>query len=56
MIDGKLDGLWESYHENGQLKRKGNYEDGKKDGLFEYFYTDGSLEKIENWKDGVKQK
>ena len=41
--DGKPDGLWESYHENGQLSSKGHYKDGKRDGLWKFYYEDGQL-------------
>ena len=53
--NGKKDGLWEGYYENGQLYGKGNYKDGKPDGLWEHFNEDGSLNRTETWKDGVKQ-
>ena len=41
--DGKLDGLWVTYHDNGQLEFKGNYEDGKRIGLSEVYYDKGQL-------------
>ena len=28
--DGKLDGPWKGYYENGQLKYEKNYKDGKR--------------------------
>ena len=52
--NGKINGLWEEYHKNGQLKIIQYYIDGKKDGLRENFNQDGSLEKTETYKDGVK--
>ena len=53
-IDGKLDGLWESYWGNGQLYYRCNFKDGKLDGLWEEFDKDGNLTKTENYKDGKK--
>ena len=41
VLEGKKDGLWEEYWDNGQLVYKGHYKDGKKDGLWEYFNKDG---------------
>ena len=49
---GKKDGLYETYHENGQLKSKGNFKDGKQDGLWEGFYDNGQLGGKGNYKDG----
>jgi len=50
--DGVLDGLYESFHPNGQLELKENYKDGKLDGLWEIFDEDGNLTSTEMWKDG----
>ena len=32
MTDEINDGPWETYHDNGQLERKGTYKDGEKCG------------------------
>ena len=37
------DGLYEEFHENGQLERRGNYKEGEQDGVWEYFDEDGKL-------------
>jgi len=64
---GVIDGLWEYFHENGQLKVRGNYKqcppriklnqinnrlEGEKDGLWEQFYEDSKLKIKANFKDG----
>jgi antitoxin component YwqK of YwqJK toxin-antitoxin module len=49
---GKLDGLYESYHKNGQLDRKGNYKDGRPDGLFIGYYENGQPAFKVNYKNG----
>jgi antitoxin component YwqK of YwqJK toxin-antitoxin module len=41
--DGKEDGLFEMYHDNGQLGLKGNHKDGKQNGLWEMYSSDGQL-------------
>ena len=41
-----------SYHDNSQLKTKGNYINGKEDGLWEYFDEEGILTETEEYKDG----
>ena len=51
--DGKRDGLFETYHENGQLQAKGNLKDDKRDGLSEEYYENGQLKLKENYKNGI---
>uniref|UniRef100_UPI004047ECCB toxin-antitoxin system YwqK family antitoxin n=1 Tax=Polaribacter sp. TaxID=1920175 RepID=UPI004047ECCB len=54
--DGKENGPFEKYYENGQLSEKGTFKDGEKDGLFEFYDEDGELTKKEIWKEGKIQK
>jgi antitoxin component YwqK of YwqJK toxin-antitoxin module len=49
---GKEHGLFEAYHENGQLRLKRNYKDGERHGLSESYYENGQLQNIQNLKDG----
>jgi hypothetical protein len=49
---GEKHGLYESYHENGQLVGKGNYKDGKQNGLAESYLKNGLLLFKVNYKDG----
>ena len=41
--DGKKDGYWESFHENGQLSEKGNYHKGLRVGVWESYHDNGKL-------------
>ena len=41
--NGLRQGLYESFYENGQLRRRCTYKDGKLDGLYESFYENGQL-------------
>ena len=50
--DGKLDGLFKEWYENGQLKEEGNYKDGERDGLQRHWYENGQLKYEGNFKDG----
>ena len=50
--NGKPDGLWEEYEENGQLWSKENYKNGIPDGPWEIFNEEGKLTKTLEWKDG----
>ncbi len=50
--DGKKEGPWVGYHDNGQLWWKGDYKDGKKDGPWVYYHENGQLESKGDWKDG----
>ena len=48
----KAVGLWEDFHENGQLGERGNFKDGELNGLWEGFDEEGNLIYTEDWKDG----
>jgi len=48
-------GVFESFHENGQLWERGNYIDGELDGLFEFFHKNGQLDCRENYKNGQRE-
>ena len=48
----KLNGVYEWFHENGQVKKRINYRDGVVDGLVEWFSENGQLELKGNWKNG----
>ena len=50
--NGKAEGEWLSYYENGQLKYKINYKDGKAEGEWLWYYENGQLEMKGNYKDG----
>ena len=52
--DGKWDGPFESYHDNGQLRRKGTYKDGVEDGPVEEYYVNGQLYEKGIYRDGEK--
>ena len=41
--DGKKDGFWESFHDNGQLSEKGNYNQGLRVGVWESYHDNGRL-------------
>jgi hypothetical protein len=43
LIDGKFNGLFVHYWDNGQLQTKGVYRDGKKEGKWVYFFRDGTV-------------
>ena len=45
-------GIVESFHENGRLKRRGNFKDGEQDGLWESYRENGQLSSTTNYKDG----
>ena len=53
--DGKKDGEWLEYHENGQLKIKRNYKDGKLEGESLWYHKNGQLESKGNFKDDKKE-
>ena len=52
--DGKKDGPWVVYWDNGQLMSKGTYRDGKEDGPYVFYYDNGQLSTKGTFKDGKK--
>ena len=55
IINGKRDGFWESYFENGQLNWKGNYKNDNLDGPWEYYHKNGQLSFKGNYVDGKEE-
>ena len=49
--DGKKDGLWTDYYENGKKRSVETYKDGEKDGLYTYWHEDVLMYKG-TYKDG----
>lgn len=44
-LDGEVkDGKYREYHENGELKIKGSYDDGKKIGIWKYYDSSGGAQ------------
>jgi hypothetical protein len=39
--EGRKQGYWEEYYNNGALDRKGNYINGEKEGYWEFYYKNG---------------
>ena len=50
--DGKKDGEWLYYFDNGQLKVKSNYKDGKPEGEWLWYNENGQLGHKEYFKEG----
>ena len=48
----KKEGFFKNFHENGQLKKEGNFINGKKEGLYKTYYENGQLEFEGNYKEG----
>ena len=52
LVNGKREGEWIAYHNNGQLLYKGGYIDGKLEGEWVKYFDNGKLEGKSNYKDG----
>ena len=51
--DGKEEGLWKEYYDNGQVFEEIPYKDGKKEGMWRrYYYRNGQLETEGKFKYG----
>ena len=53
--NGKRDGPWISYHDNGQLENKINYKDGEIEGPWVLYYDNGQLASKGEYKDSRKE-
>ena len=53
-VDGKPDGLWTYWYENGQKKEEGNYQHGVKNGMWVEWYPDGALMWKGGWEKGKR--
>ena len=50
--DGKMDGPWVWFWDDGQLGSKGTFKDGKRDGPWVDYWDNGQLSWKGNYKDG----
>ena len=54
--DGKIiEGLWKSYHYNGQISEKGNYLNGEKEGIWESYHYNGQIGEKGNFLNGKRE-
>ena len=51
--DGKLDGLFTEWYEDGQKKSEGNFKNGKPDLLVEVWHENGQKLREARYKNGV---
>ncbi len=42
-IDGKQEGVWKDYHDNGKLWSEGSYVKGEKEGTWKHYYRNGKF-------------
>ena len=54
--DGKVDGWWESYHINGQVRGSGSVIEGNQDGVYVWFDSNGVPFMTRLYKNGVEVK
>ena len=52
--NGKEEGLFVGWHENGIKMTEGNYKDGKEDGLWVSWHKNGQKQIERHYKDGIK--
>ena len=53
--NGKRDGAWIGYHENGQLWWKGNYRNGKREGAYVQYHENGQFSVKGNYKNDERK-
>ncbi len=52
--DGKREGMWKSYYENGQPWSIGEYQNGKQHGINRVYFPNGSVRYEGNWENDLK--
>jgi len=53
--DGKREGMWISFWNNGNVENEGVFKDGKEHGLFESYYRNGQLKERKTYKEGREE-
>ena len=53
--NGKRDGAWVKYHDNGQLNNQGSYKNGEKGGDWVWYHDNGQLEVKGSYKNGKEE-
>src|SRR5690348_759670 len=51
-VDGKKEGAWTYYYDNGKVSAIEHFRNGVLDGTVEYFYSDGTKQGMEMWRNG----
>jgi antitoxin component YwqK of YwqJK toxin-antitoxin module len=54
-MNGKKEGIYKSYWNNGQLWEEVNYIDGKMNGIYKRYHYNGQLWEEVNYIDGLRQ-
>tara|TARA_Y100001933_G_C18734443_1_gene453104 strand:+ start:224 stop:694 length:471 start_codon:yes stop_codon:yes gene_type:complete len=52
VVNGKREGRWTFWYENGQLLSRINHKNGKREGLYERYYESGQVKVREYYKNG----
>ncbi len=53
-FNGKIEGEYKEYYDNGQLSLIFNYKNQKTEGKYTLYYSNGQLKKICNYKNNIK--
>jgi len=49
------EGLWQFWHENGQLEEEGSFVNGKREGLWRFWYENGQLKQEGSYVNGERE-
>lgn len=52
LLNGKEDGDWIYYHNNGKIKAKGTFSKGNKNKKWTYYYDNGNVQQVGNYSNG----
>ena len=53
--NGKKEGSWVKYHDNGELSSKGEYKNGKREGSWISWWFNGQLDSKGDYKNGKRE-
>lgn len=53
--DGKRDGMWETFDDNGQRRSKGKYKDDRREGRWQFWSESGGLDRSGEYRDGLRE-
>jgi len=54
LVNGKPNGIWETFYPNGMVRSKGEWKNGELNGYWEFFDSNGDIEKTLSYLNGKK--
>ena len=55
IVNGKREGEWTRWYENGRIRWRGNFKNGKDEGTYEKYYSNGQLQQKGWYQNGFRE-